>query len=490
MRTNRIWTLLFPPLGLVRLWRAKDIRLWRRILGTIGILFYLIPYTIAVGALVIWLLGLEIEWRGGFPPALTWHKTHPNYDAVEASRKAQATTAAALPPPAGEAEWPGFRGPDCDGRWDRQPIASHWPAGGLRPLWKQPIGGGYASFAIAGQRAFTIEQRRDNEAVTAYDLRNGRELWATTYPAHFNEMMGGDGPRATPCFSEGKVYSLGALGDLLCLDAVNGKVIWQVNILKDNQAELLRWGTSSSPLIVNDKVIVQPGGPDGKSVVAYDKLSGKPIWRVLDDAAAYSSPVLTQLAGEEQLLVVTERRAAGLRPGDGALLWSTPWLVMQGRMAPHNMAQPLLLASNRFLLSSSYGKGCEAVEISRAPAGFSARTLWKNMALKNHFTSSILWRGYVYGLDEDILVCLDAQTGERKWKDGRYGYGQIIASGDLIIVLCGDGQLALVKAAPDRFQEWSRFQAIDGKTWNHPAIAGGKLLVRNAVQMACFDLSP
>jgi outer membrane protein assembly factor BamB len=485
MKKIRIVSLLFPPLGLVFLWRSDQVALRRKIIGTIGLVLYSGIYAGAVAALLMLLTGLELEWRGGFPPVLTWHKTHPDYDAVEASRRTQ--NPAPVPPQttSAQVDWPGFRGPQRDGHGPDTPISTNWPADGLHPFWKQPIGGGYAGFAIAGGRAFTIEQRREQEAVTAYDVESGRELWASAYPADFNEEMGGEGPRATPFFSEGKVYSLGAMGDLLCLDATSGKVIWKVNILADNMASLLYYGMASSPLVVGDKLIVQAGGRQGRSVVAYDKLTGKHVWRVLDDPCAYASPMLVRLAGQEQLLVVTAHRAVGLRVEDGALLWATPWIVKQKN---RDNAQPVILGTNRFMLSAGYGTGSEAVEVSRTATGFEARPLWHNTLLKNKFTSSIFWQGYIYGLDEDMLVCLDAQTGERKWKEGRYGYGQIVLADGYLIVLSGEGQLALVKASSDGYDEVARFQAIKGKTWNHPALSEGKILVRNELQMACFDL--
>jgi outer membrane protein assembly factor BamB len=485
MKKIRIVSLLFPPLGLVLLWRSDQVPARRKILGTVGLGLYAGLYAGVIVALLMLFTGLEMEWRGGFPPVLTWHKTHPDFDAVEASRRTQPKTSAPQPAPGAQADWPGFRGPLRDGHYGQTPIATNWPAGGLRALWKQPIGGGYAGFAIAGGRAFTIEQRREQEAMTSYDVQTGLELWAVPYPADFNEMMGGEGPRATPYFSEGKVYSLGAMGDLLCLNAASGQVVWKVNILTDNFANLPDYGMAASPLVVREKVIVQAGGPKGRSVVAYNKLTGKPVWRVLDDAAAYSSPMLVSLAGQEQLLVVTEHRAVGLQVADGALLWMTPWVVKEGN---RNNAQPVILGTNRFMLSAGYGTGSEAVEVSRTSAGFEARPVWHSAGLKNKFTSSVFWQGFVYGLDEDMLVCLDAQTGQRKWKDGRYGYGQLVLADGYLIVLSGEGQLALVKASPDHYEELARFQAIEGKTWNHPALCAGKILVRNAVQMACFDL--
>jgi outer membrane protein assembly factor BamB len=226
MKKICIITILFPPLGLVLLWRSNQVDLRRKLTSTAGLAIYSGIYAGAVVALLMCFTGLELEWRGGFPPVLTWRKSHPDYDAVEASRRAQSNKPA--PPDTSDARvvWPGFRGLHRDGHYDEKPVATNWPAAGLRPLWKQPIGGGYASFAIAGGRAFTIEQRRGQEVVTAYSVDSGRELWASAYAADFNESMGGEGPRATPFFSEGKVYSLGAMGDLLCLDAASGQVIW------------------------------------------------------------------------------------------------------------------------------------------------------------------------------------------------------------------------------------------------------------------------
>lgn len=355
----------------------------------------------------------------------------------------------------------------------------------MKPVWRQPIGGGYASFAIAGGRAFTIEQRRDKEAITCYDMTTGREIWAYAYSAFFDESMGGEGPRATPTYDEGRIYSLGATGEFHCLDAESGKVFWHKNILTENDAANLTWAQSASPLVVDNKVIVQPGGAARRSVVAYNREAGEPIWKSLGDEAAYSSPMLVTLDGQRQLLVSVANRVAGLRVEDGAQLWEFPWVVQMGN---RNVAQPVLLSTNRFLLSAGYGTGCAAVEITRSTDHWIAREVWRNKNLKNKFTSSVFWQGHVYGLDEDILICLDAETGARNWKEGRYGYGQVVLADSQLIILCGEGDLAIVSAIPDRHVELIRFPAITGKTWNHPAMADGRLLVRNAVEMACFDL--
>ncbi len=352
-------------------------------------------------------------------------------------------------------------------------------------LWRQPIGGGYASFVVADDRAFTIEQRRQQEVVAAYDIETGRELWTHGWDADFTEMMGGDGPRATPTWDDGRVYALGATGEFRCLDAETGTLIWQRNILSDNGATNLPWAMSAAPLVVDDKVIVLPGGASGNSVVAYDKLSGEAVWSSLGDVQAYTSPMLVTLAGRRQILVVSALRAMGLAVEDGSLLWDYPWTISN---VP-NISQPILLGGDRVFLSASYGRGAAVFEVSGSDRGFAAQTVWTSNRMKNKFSSSVLHDGYLYGLDESILACVDAETGELKWKGGRYGYGQVVLASGHLIVLTESGDVVLVRATPERHDEVARFSAISGKTWNCPVIAGGRLLVRNATEMACFGIS-
>ncbi len=364
-------------------------------------------------------------------------------------------------------------------------ILTTWPAQGLPQLWKQPVGGGYASFVAAGGRAFTIEQRRGQEVVAAYDLETGRELWTNSWDADFRESMGGDGPRATPTWHEGRLYALGALGELRCLDARTGKLVWNRNILSDAQAGNLQWGMSAAPLIVDDKVVVLPGGRSGKSVIAYNKDTGSPVWQALNDKQAYVSPMLVTLAGQRQILMVSAQRVAGLAPEDGKLLWDSPWVTSYDV----NSAQPLVVGENRVFVSAGYGHGAAVVEVARSGDSFTAKLVWQNVNMKNKFNSSVYYQGHVYGLDEAILSCVNAETGERKWKGGRYGYGQLLLASGHLIVLTESGEVILVKATPESHVEVSRFSAIEGRTWNHPALANGRLLVRNTTEMACFRIA-
>ena len=468
------------------LWRTRGVSIGRKLLASLAIVLYTPIYALLVLAILWKFFGLQYEFRGGIFPNLTWRKTLPDYSALEASRAAQKPETPSTNVSVASTYWNGFRGPERDGVY-REAIIKNWPPSGPPLLWKQPVGGGYASFAIAHCRAFTVEQRRDREVVVAYDLLTGRELWTNSWAAEFQEPLGGDGPRATPAWNNGKVYALGALGELRCLAAESGKVLWSTNVLDENRAPVLTYGASASPLIHDDKLIIAAGGPRKHSVVTYNKDTGKKIWGSLDDGAAYSSPMIVDLAGERHLLVVTRTRAVGLGISDGTLLWQFPWVVLQGN---RNIAQPVIVSTNRVFLSAGYGTGCVLIEVAKSGNRFVPREVWRNKNLKNKFTSSVFVNGALFGLDEDILTCLDVSTGERAWKEGRYGYGQVIAAGDQLIVLCGNGDIAVVRADPKSHDEIVRFPAIGGKTWNHPVLSDGLLLIRNNSEMACFNLRP
>jgi outer membrane protein assembly factor BamB len=397
---------------------------------------------------------------------------------------ASAGVPAAAPDRPASTYWTDFRGPHRDGHYRQQSVNTAWPPAGLTPLWKQPVGGGYASFVVARGRAFTIEQRGGEEVVAAYDPSTGRELWTNSWPALFSERMGGDGPRATPTWADGKVYALGATGELRALDEASGRTTWRTNILDDADASNLPWGMAASPLVVDDTVVVLPGGSNGRSVVAYDRSSGRRAWSALDDQQAYSSPMLVTIAEVRQILVLTASRLVGLTTDGSGILWEFPWRTSNDI----NASQPLLVGGNRIFVSSGYGTGAAMIELSATGGRFSVRELWRNTRMKNRFSSSVLHDGFIYGLDESILACVDAATGDLRWKGGRYGYGQVLLASGHLIVLTEDGDMVLVRATPGRHEEVARFPAIEGKTWNHPAMSDGLLLVRNLNEMAGFSV--
>ena len=489
-------SLVFPPAGLILLWMRQGTSVLRKSLGSLAIL-------VAGVAHLFLFYGLHMEFSGGIRPIFSLQRAEGHYRQLEAHRAAfqapapamvEATPAAAaapvkaasVPAPAtGSTYWADFLGPGRLGHYDQEPILTEWPAGGLHKVWKQPVGGGYASFTVANGLAFTIEQRRGNEVVAAYDMRTGHERWTHSWKGLFAEILGGNGPRATPVWDDGRLYALGAEGELRCLESATGKLIWNKNILADNGAANIHWGMAASPLVVDGKVIVTPGGSHGNSVVAYDKLTGHRVWGSLDDQAAYASPTLATVGGRRQMLVITAKRVVGLTVEDGRLLWEYPWATQQGI----NAAQPIAVAANRVYLSSAYGHGAAVLELTPLGGGFQTRVVWSNNRMNNKFNSAVLYEGYLYGLDDGILACVDVASGERKWKGGRYGYGQLLLASGHLVVLTEEGEIVLVRATPEKLQEVARFSALEGKTWNIPAISDGLLLVRNEVEMAAFRIA-
>ena len=459
--------------------------------STLGRVLLVVVIAAVSAVMVARIIGVRLEVDGsGMRPMLSRFDEGAHFDALESDRAAQPAPAvtAALSPPIDrppEAFWPAYRGATRTGHYDHN-IRTDWPDDGLPRLWQQPIGGGYASFAVAEGRLFTIEQRRDFEVVAAYDPNSGIELWSQHWTEHFQETMGGDGPRATPTWDNGRLFALGASGELQSLAADTGRQLWRTNILADASAGNLTWAMSASPLVVDNQVIVLPGGKNGRSVVAYDADTGAVLWSALDDVAGYTAPMVVELAGVRQILVVTAARAAGLRVEDGTLLWDFPWVVSN---VP-NMAQPVVVGSDRVFLSASYGQGSAMVEVTRTGAELSAREVWRTNRMKNKFSSSVLHNGHIYGLDESILACLDVETGELVWKGGRYGYGQLLLADGHLVVLTERGDLVLVRATPDGHDEVANFAALDGKTWNVPTIADGRLFVRNTTEMAAFNIAP
>jgi outer membrane protein assembly factor BamB len=434
----------------------------------------------------------QVELSGGWEPMLRWRwQSDPVARLDEYLTRNHATDS--LPPidlTIGRLDFPRYRGVRGDGTVAGVRLASDWTAQPPRQLWRHPCGGGYAGFAVAGNVAITIEQRRDREAVVCYDRSTGSERWVYSYAAlfHRSEPMGGDGPRATPTIQDGAVYALGATGVLVCLDGATGRERWQVNIIEDNEAANAPWAMSGSPLIVDERVVVNPGIDParnaGKSLAAYDGKTGKKIWAANNRAAAYSSPQLATLAGKPQILLFDAVGLAGFDPATGRELWSFPWETMMGM----NIIQPLVLGDDRVLISSELSNGAAVLQIVRDGERFSVKEVWHNRSLASKFSNPVFHGGHIYGLNYGILTCLDAQTGERRWKDKRYGHGQILLAGDVILVLSEKGEVALVAADPAGFRELARSAALEGKTWNTPALAGNQLFIRNHTEMACYEL--
>lgn len=382
--------------------------------------------------------------------------------------------------------YPAFRGPNRDGVIPGNFIALDWEAHPPREKWREPVGEGWSSFSIGYGNAYTLEQRFDNEAITCYDIGTGVEKWACEYRARFTEDLGGDGPRSTPTLHDHRVYALGAEGHLTCVDAETGKQRWQHQVNADFNAENLQWAMSGSPLIYGDTVIVTNSGKGAGSVIAYKLDDGSLAWSSDVGQQAYSSPVAAEIAGREQLLNLAAFNLNGLDPVSGEKLWSYEFGTGMGITA----SEPIVIGGSRIFVSAGYGVGGAMVEIRHADSAWTTETLWANARMKNKFSSSVYFDGYLYGLDERVLACLDAANGERKWKGGRYNYGSLLLVQGHLLVLGEEGELALVEATPDAYREAGRIQLFNDKTWNNPVLVGGLLFARNNREMVCYDLRP
>ena len=423
---------------------------------------------------------------GDLLPILRWRWQKPRVAATTPTKLTLPTLAPGAQPSGAAAvpRYAQFLGPRRNGTLAGPVLARDWKSLPPEKLWRQSIGAAWSGFAVAGELAVTQEQRGEGELVVCYDLMTGKERWSHADHAHYHTTIAGEGPRATPTIDGDRVYSLGATGILNCLNLASGKLIWSKNIIQDNHAKLNEWGMSGSPLVTESFVVVSPGGLDSRSLVAYEKATGKFVWGGGSDGAGYSSPYLTAIGGTPQILIFNANSLAAHDPATGKVLWHYLWPGGH----PH-VAMPVVMPNDRVLVSSGYGTGSELLQINRDGAGeWSARRLWKSNRLKAKFTNLIFLNGFIYGLDDGILVCLAAATGELKWKEGRYGHGQEILVGDLLLLAAENGEVLLLEPVPQESRVLTRFQSLKGKTWNPPALAGPYLLVRNDVEAACYRL--
>jgi outer membrane protein assembly factor BamB len=350
-------------------------------------------------------------------------------------------------------------------------------------MWRRPVGPGWSSFAVHGDRLFTQEQRGGDEVVASYRLRTGEPIWQHRDAARFWEPTGGAGPRGTPALSSGRVYTMGATGILNALDARTGAVVWSRNPVAETGAEDPGWGFTSSPLVVNGIVIVAASG----RLAAYDAATGERRWIGPEGGSGYSSPHLMMIDGVPQVVLSRGARTTSVSPADGTLLWEHRWVPNA------SILQPAVASNGDVLIvagDAMSGLGMRRITVRQGAGAWTTEERWTSRGLKPFYNDFVVHKEHAFGFDGSILACLDLADGNRKWKGGRYGHGQMVLlpEQDLLLVVSEEGEIALINATPDRFTEVARFKAIEGKTWNHPALVGDVLLVRNAEEMAAFRL--
>jgi outer membrane protein assembly factor BamB len=387
-------------------------------------------------------------------------------------------------------DWPQWRGPHRDSVAIDSKLPANWPTGDLRPVWKTPVGEGYSGPVIVGGKLFTHVREQNNEVVLCMDAATGKGVWRYSYPAPYQivpvAIGHGAGPKATTTVVGGRVYAFGISSILTCVDAATGKKVWQVDTKKDFDAAPAEYGSAGSPLVEGDSVIVPVGGKRGGSVMAFHKDTGKLAWKAAaGELPSFCSPVAADIAGVRHILTFTEKQFVGLDPKTGKVFWSHPFDTEYRQ----NIVTPVV--SGDLVIGSGYNKFAFALRVAKAGDKLTATELWKNRDLRIYMSSPVLVGGHVYGLGaQNALVCVNIETGKTAWLDGNFGeYCSIVVAGDRLLVLSSDGELTVVRADPAAYKELGRSRLSDATTWAHLGVVGSRLFVRDARQVACFDLA-
>jgi len=397
---------------------------------------------------------------------------------------AQTSTAASL-------DWPQWRGPNRDGVSTEQGLLKTWPKEGPPLFWKATgLGAGFSGVSVSGPRVYTMGDLGDANHVLALNRADGQILWSTKIGKAGAPGWGGfAGPRATPTVDGDLVFALGQFGEVICVNAADGKEVWRKHLTTDFGGPLMEWGFSESPLVDGDQVVLTPGGPNG-TVVALKKKTGELIWQTKDwtDNAHYSSIITAEIEGVRQYIQLTDKTLAGVAPSDGKVLWK---VARKGATA---VIPTPIYADGHVYVSSGYGTGCNLFKVAKE-GGFTATQVYANKVLENHHGGVVKVGGYLYGYSENKgWTCQEFKSGAGQWQEQKkLGKGSLVyADGHFY---CREeaekGVVALVKATSAGFEEEGRFTPPDrsGKqSWSHPVIAGGKLFLRDQDVLLCYDV--
>jgi outer membrane protein assembly factor BamB len=400
----------------------------------------------------------------------------------------------ALAVPSAAADWPQWRGPARDGVWPEAGLPDRLPADGLKPRWRQPIGGGYAGIAVAGGRVYTMDrqkQPRELERVLCLDAATGKTLWAHEYPVAYGKMEYGNGPRSTPTVHGGRVYAYGAVGHLHCLDAETGQVVWARDTVAELKGRVPTWGHACSPLVDGGRVLVQVGAADDACLVAFDRATGKEVWRSLPDRPGYSSPVLIETKAGRHLIYWTAEHVAGLDPATGKVRWKVP----------HTTNYDVTISDpvwhDGVLLVSDYWEGSKALRLDDPAA--KPEPLWDGRRLSLLMSTPLVHAGHAYALDRSNgLKCVELRTGQVKWEGEhvtpreRNPQAALVWAGDpkqgRALIFNARGELILADLSPAGYKPLGKATVLADGTWANPAFADRCVFARNDKEIVCVPL--
>jgi outer membrane protein assembly factor BamB len=377
--------------------------------------------------------------------------------------------------------WNQYRGPNRNGISTESGWLCEWPKEGPPIAWKESIGTGFASMAVVDGKVYAMgyDEKAGEDVVHCFDAATGEEKWTYRYECDIRDRQHEGGPSGTPAVTDKYVFTIGKEADFHCLDANTGQKVWYKDLTQEVGAKIPTWSFSGSPLLLGDRVVIDVG-----RIVAMDQATGNVVWQTKDYGAAYSSPVAFEYDGKQCLAVLPEIGLVILDAANGEQVAFHSWETKYGV----NATTPLI-DGNKVFLSTGYNRGCSLVELK---GGDGIEALWENGNMNNHFNSSILWNGHIFGMNdnEKTLACLDASSGETVWAQEGFGKGSVALADGKLIVLSEKGEMAIAEASPAGYKELSRAQVLGGKCWTVPVISGGRIYARNAKgDLVCLDVS-
>lgn len=383
-------------------------------------------------------------------------------------------------------DWPQWRGPNRDGISTETGLLSNWPSGGPKPVWTAAnLGNGYGSVSIAEDRVYVQGTRGRDSVVWSLNRADGRPVWNAPAGSSLSNDRG-PGPRGTPTVDGDRVYAITENGDLACFRVKDGYGVWKKNMLKDFRGSNPGWLISESPLIDGPMCVFTPGGR-GAGVVAVDKMTGRDIWiaKELNEEAGYSSLIAAEVGGVRVFIGITSEAGIGVRASDGKLMWR--YERVANRTA--NCTTPVF-QNNKVFYTSDYGTGCALLKLTAQNGAVAAQEGYFNREMMNHHGGVVLANGFVYGFSNQILTCMEFESGKVAWKHRSVGKGSLTYADGKLFLLSENNVAGLAKASPDSYQELGRFEIPDTglSSWAHPVVCGGRLYIRNQGTLTCYDV--